>query len=67
MNAQKEDLLAAYLQFAREGDANATNVNAQFWVGSLTQGGHTTSLYGKSKQEVEDRAREILASRGVEV
>jgi hypothetical protein len=39
-----------YLQFAHEGDASAVSPNAQFWVASLSEGGHTTSLYAKSKE-----------------
>ena len=37
------------------------------WIASLTEGGHTTELYAKSQQEVEELVREILAARGVPV
>jgi hypothetical protein len=33
----------------------------------LTEGGHTTEITGKSKDEVEERARTILNARGVEI
>jgi hypothetical protein len=63
----QDDPLAAYLQIAHEGDASALNPNAQLRSASLTEGGHSTALYGKSKQEIEERARPILAARGVDI
>jgi hypothetical protein len=54
----KADPLAAYLQLTQAG---------ALFHGSLTQGGHTTEIVGKSEAQVEQRAREILASRGVTV
>jgi hypothetical protein len=58
--------LDTYLSYVREGDASGTT-DERFWIASLTQGGHTTDVYAKSQQEVEQRAREILAARGIEV
>jgi hypothetical protein len=52
------DPLAPYLQFTQEG---------QWYVGALYEGGRTVSLYAKTRDEIEQRAREILASRGIEV
>jgi hypothetical protein len=52
--ATKNDDLAS-LQFSVQGDP--------YWAADLNDAGHTVALYGKSKEQVEDRAREILASR----
>jgi hypothetical protein len=62
-----EDPLSPYLSYGREGNPDAPTPEGQFFVASLSQGGHTTSLYAKSREEIEARAREILASRGIEV
>jgi hypothetical protein len=50
----KDDDLAA-LQFSVEGDP--------YWAADFNDGGHTVALYGKSREQVEARAREILESR----
>jgi len=63
----KPDPLAPYLQYTQEGDPNADTPAKQWLVASLTQGGHTTSLYARSKVEIEERAREILAAHSIEV
>jgi hypothetical protein len=55
--------LDAYLQIVREGDPDAVMTEGTFWIGSLTESGHTTSLYGKTQEEIEQRATEILVSR----
>jgi len=54
---KSDDLVG--LQFSVEGDP--------YWAADLNDAGHTVALYGKTKKQVEDRAREILAARGVEV
>ena len=64
--AKPQPDLDVYLQFTREGNPDGTT-EEQLWVAALTQGGHTTGLYGKSKAEVEERAKELLAAHGVEV
>jgi hypothetical protein len=51
--ATNDDL--ASLQFSVEGDP--------FWAADLYDSGRSVALYGKSKEQVEDRAKEILASR----
>lgn len=63
----KDDPLATYLQIAREGDADAGSAIGRFWIGSLTEGGRCIELYAKTKAEVEERARAILAARGIDV
>jgi hypothetical protein len=62
----KDDPLDAYLQIAREGEPHPVSVNQQFWVGSLNDSGHTGSLYAKTREEIEERAKTILSVRGVE-
>jgi hypothetical protein len=57
----------SYLQYSHEGDPDSANPNLQFWVASLSEGGHTASIYEKAQEAVEARAREILAARGIEV
>jgi hypothetical protein len=61
----EEDPLGVYLQVTREGDSNATSATQQFWIAALSQGGHTTTLYGKSKEEITERATTILSARGI--
>jgi hypothetical protein len=61
------DPLDVYLQYTQEGDPDADTPAKQWWVAALTQGGHTTGLYGKSKEEVQERAKELLAAHGVEI
>jgi hypothetical protein len=61
----EEDPLGVYMQVTREGDSNATSATQQFWIAALSQGGHTTTLYGKSKEEITERATTILSARGI--
>jgi hypothetical protein len=35
------------------------------WCGMLTEGGHGLTLYDWTQQRIRDRARAILASRGI--
>jgi hypothetical protein len=45
----------AGLQFSVEADP--------FWAADLNDAGHTVALYRKTREQVETRAREILAGR----
>jgi hypothetical protein len=56
--------LSTYLGYVREGVPDATPVERQFWIGSLTEGGRSVSLYAKTQQEIERQARALLAARG---
>jgi len=50
-----KDADPAVLQFSVEGDP--------YWCADLYDSGRSVVLYGKSKEQVEQRAAEILASR----
>lgn len=68
MPEQKSTDLDVYLQYAQEGDDTLPDSNPRRWyVGSLAEGGHTTSLYGKTRQEIDERATLLLAQRGITV
>jgi hypothetical protein len=45
----------AGLQFSVEGDP--------YWAADLYDGGRSVALYGKTREQGEDRARELLAER----
>jgi hypothetical protein len=51
----KTNVDLAGLQFSLEGDP--------FWAADLNDAGHTVALYGKTREQVEQRAAELLASR----
>jgi hypothetical protein len=51
----------AGLQFVNEGVTHASAPNVKLWSATLTDGGHTIEITGKSREQVEDRARAILA------
>jgi hypothetical protein len=48
---------------AQEGNPDAPTAAGKLWVAELNDGDHTVQLHGKTKEQVEDRAREIIAAR----
>jgi hypothetical protein len=55
--------LGPHFTVAQEGNPHAPTQAGKPWVGSLNDAGHMIELTGKSREQVEARAQEIIASR----